>query len=179
MKTNCILILVLTLCKLTLSAQYYDPSTVMLNQMLNNMNAQYNEQMINQMNQCTKALIDAQERQIKQYDKNSRASILYLPANDSFSAFITYFGGSPVKIIYVSPLDTRKTLSPQNDYYFAQGSILVTCKLKPGSSLRVYNTGTGKLLANKSIPKQGSNAFESFCIDVSDTHLTLPTKSLV
>ncbi|MCM1142468.1 MAG: hypothetical protein NC453_28190, partial [Muribaculum sp.] len=161
MKIRIFVVALMLLCKLQSFAQFYDPSIDMINQMFNQMNSTLDKT----FREAANNLIEMERQEKENRDKTSQASISYMFDGSSFSAYLTYVGGSAARIVYVSPRGSERTLVQNQDYTYASGLLYVNCKLDTGSSLKVYNGGTNRLLASKSIPDIRSSTYESFCTE--------------
>lgn len=140
--------------QMRMHAQYYDPNLDMM---------MYNQMLQNVFEKNIRALDEMQKNQQQQRDKNASANVMYMYDGSDFYAFVTYIAGSPLKMKLVASSGAKTTLVQDKDYITANGGTMVIRKLRPGSTLKIYCSGTGKLLASKSIPDSDSPEYRYFC----------------
>lgn len=114
------------------------------------------------LNNMFEGLMNSYNQFQQNLDNNSSASVNYMYDGNEFTAYLTYTGASPAKVVYQSSVGSRATLEKGVDYFPYNGLIVVTYSLNPGSMLFVYNGNTSKILAKGKIPEKSSSQFRIF-----------------
>lgn len=151
-------LIILLALPLTVKAQY---ETMMLNQWIQNMNA--NEAIREQyyIQELSKAINAEKERQKEQQS----ATCWLLPCgNDTFYAYITllYLNADD---IYIFEEDTSTGIVshlPISSFTNISGKLISSAKFHPGTTVSVYHGTTNERLAYMTIPESDSNEYQEF-----------------
>lgn len=141
----------------TVKAQY---DTWMLNQWLNQLNADYYKQQQAISHQLGKVL----ELEIERQKSQATAFCQILPGGeDTFYAYVTliYLGKDDVDLIEVDASGKKWKLKPSS-YFYANNTIITNAVFSPGSTVYVWHKKKGKKLSSVDIPLKSSSDYAEF-----------------
>lgn len=134
--------------------------TWMLNQWLNQMNADSYRQEQQIMKDLGKMIQSEGERQREM----ATAVCSLLPnGNDTFFAYVTllYLGKDDVELVETDFLGDETIITPSS-YAFISGTIITSAIFTPGTKVSVRNKKTGKILSSQEIPEKDSSQYQLF-----------------
>lgn len=155
-----IMFLVFAFTVITVSKVQAQMDTWMLNQWLNEMNANTYQQEQQLMKELGKAFEAEKERQKSQ----ATAVCSLLPnGNDTFFAYVTllYLGKSDVELIEIDYFGDETLITPSS-YSFINGTIITSAIFTPGTKVVVRNKNTGRILSSQEIPEKDTPQYQSF-----------------